>query len=207
MNMTKTLLPAMSLAAALALSGAATAQVPSGGPDAKGNAPLKHGHTINDGAAKPGRSSFTKGQAERHIVHAGYAAVADLTKGADGVWRATATKNGARVSVGLDFKGNIVEGVTPAAEAAATAAAGAAPAAPPPPMESMPAATTSTTSTTTSTASEMGVHHARHHRRHHRHLARCANPGPNGVACSGIDRNRNGISDKEDRAMKTGAKP
>ena len=105
MNMIRTGLLA---AAYLTLGGAAFAQA-SGGPDAKGNAPIKASHTINDGAPKAGATSFTRNQARQHILHSGYTAVSALTKGDDGVWRGTATKDGAPVSVSLDFKGNVTE--------------------------------------------------------------------------------------------------
>jgi putative membrane protein len=104
----KAFLPAL---AAVLFAGAALAQsAPSGGPDAKGNAPIKHVHTINDGSAKPGANSFTQNQARKHILHAGYQSVSGLTKGPDGVWRGVATKDGASKNVALDFKGNISEG-------------------------------------------------------------------------------------------------
>ena len=105
MNMIRTGLLA---AAYLALGGAAFAQA-SGGPDAKGNAPIKASHTINDGAPKAGATSFTRNQARQHILHSGYTAVSALTKDNDGVWRGTATKDGAPISVSLDFKGNVTE--------------------------------------------------------------------------------------------------
>ena len=109
--MNRTLLAA-AVAALLGLGFAAHAQTspPVGGPQAKGNAPLKHPHTINDGAAKPGANSFTEGQARQHILNSGYTDVTGLTKGADGVWRGTATHNGAPTSVAMDFKGNVTEG-------------------------------------------------------------------------------------------------
>ena len=173
---------------ATALAGSALAQsAPVGGPDAKGNAPIKHAHTVNDGAAKPGANSFTMGQAMRHIEHSGYTGVNGLVQGNDGVWRGMAMKNGAPVSVAMDFKGNVSQGMTAAGATSGPRSATAAPmAAPAMASESMP------------------TRHMMHHRyRHHHHVMRgCAtNPGPNGVACSGRDRNRNGISDKEDRAI------
>ena len=92
----------------LTLGSAAFAQA-SGGPDAKGNAPLKASHTVNDGAPKAGANSFTQAEARRHILHSGYDAVSGLTKGLDGVWRGVATKDGATVSVALDFKGDVTD--------------------------------------------------------------------------------------------------
>ena len=115
MNMTRTTLIA---AAYLALGGAAFAQTPnaqssgslsSGGPDAKGNAPFKASHTVNDGGPKGGATSFTRGQARQHILNSGYSAVSALAKGQDGVWRGMATRNGATVPVALDFKGNVTQ--------------------------------------------------------------------------------------------------
>ena len=105
MNMIRTGLLA---AAYLALGGAAFAQAP-GGPDAKGNAPVKAIYSINDGGAKVGANSFTRGQTRQHILNSGYTAVSALTKGDDGVWRGVATKDGAPVPVALDFKGDVAE--------------------------------------------------------------------------------------------------
>ena len=108
MTMNKTILVS-ALALSLGLGSAALAQSPPvGGPDAKGNAPLKHMHTVNDGSAKPGANSFTQGQARQHILNSGYTDVTGLTKGQDGVWRGMATHNGAQVNVAMDFKGNVV---------------------------------------------------------------------------------------------------
>ncbi|PVX31555.1 PepSY domain-containing protein [Sphingomonas pokkalii] len=54
-----------------------------------------------------GRSSFTEGQARGRIEKAGYTQVSDL-KGTDGgAWRGTAMKDGKRVTVTLDYKGNV----------------------------------------------------------------------------------------------------
>lgn len=198
---------ALALAATLAVSGVASAQtaVPSGGPDAKANAPLKHAHTVNDGTARRGANSFTEGQARTHIQHSGYSNVSPLTKGRDGVWRGTATRGGATVNVGLDYKGNVSEG-GPAAGMGGVASEGAT--APGGPDMAGPTRTVATAGETSGSASL--AHHRRHWRHHHgrRHAAgRCADPTPNGAACSGVDRNGNGISDKEDHAINRGAHP
>ena len=60
-------------------------------------------------AAQPakGANSFSAGEARRRIESEGYAAVADLKKDGDGIWRGHGTKNGAGVGVWLDYKGNI----------------------------------------------------------------------------------------------------
>ena len=54
-----------------------------------------------------GRNSFTQAQARGRIAKDGYTGVSALTKDANGVWRGTATKGGAKVNVGLDYKGNV----------------------------------------------------------------------------------------------------
>ena len=210
--MNKTLL-ATTLALSLGFGvGAIAQQAPVGGPDAKGNAPIKRGHTINDGSAKPGANSFTEGEARTHILHSGYTDVSALTKGQDGVWRGTATRNGAQVSVALDFKGNVSQ-----AEASGGGQGGA--------MGVAPAASMDLSSTgagmgsggmgmgmgasgggAAATGSVMRHHHI-HHRRHHHGRGHCANPGPNGVACSGVDTTGKGISDREQNAMQAGAHP
>ena len=209
----KIAISAIALLAGLSLTTSAFAQdTPSGGPDAKGNAPLKHMHTVNDGSAKRGANSFTQNEAKKHILHSGYTDVSALTKGSDGVWRGTATKDGSSRSVALDFKGNVSEGGPVAQADQAAKATGAqprpvvSPGAPTPAPASSPAPESSAEATPVTHP----VHHAmhRHHHRHRHHMmAKCANPGPNGVACSGRDRNMNGISDKEDRALKSGVHP
>lgn len=195
-------LSAIALIAALGFSGAAFAQdPPSGGTTAKGNAPLKSTHTINDGAAKKGANSFTQNEARKHIVNSGYTDVSGLAKGKDGVWRGTAKKGGAALNVALDFKGNVTEG-GPAGEAAQADSAAK------PTAKSTATATGAATSDTTTSASTHKAHHHHHHHRHHTGVkSKCADPTPNGAACSGQDKNHNGISDKEDRAIKAGAKP
>ena len=63
-------------------------------------------------AAAPvaGRNSFTEGEARNRIEKFGYVNVSGLSKDANGVWRGTATKNGATADVALDYQGNIVMG-------------------------------------------------------------------------------------------------
>ncbi len=194
----KTTISLLALAASLSLATATFAQeAPTGGPDAKGNAPLKHRHSVNDGSAKPGANSFTQNEARKHILHSGYASADGLTKGKDGVWRGVAMKGGASVNVALDFKGNVTEGAP--VEAAPMAK----------PSSTTAATVASTATTTTAAAAPMAtpvhvMHHRHHHWRHHhvRHhtmLTKCGMPGPNGVACSGRDRNNDGIADKDEK--------
>lgn len=65
--------------------------------------------TTNANAQQPakGANSFTDGEARRRMEGQGYADVSDLKKDDDGVWRGNATKDGAKVGVWLDYKGNI----------------------------------------------------------------------------------------------------
>ena len=63
--------------------------------------------TANAPTPAHGRNSFTRGEARRRIETRGFAQVSGLAKDANGVWRGKAMKNGASVSVWLDYKGNI----------------------------------------------------------------------------------------------------
>ena len=59
-------------------------------------------------APVPGANSFTEGQARARIEERGFAQVTDLKKDDQGIWRATAMKDGKSVAVALDYQGNIV---------------------------------------------------------------------------------------------------
>ena len=61
------------------------------------------------GTLVPGANSFTEAQAKERIMKAGYTSVVGLKKDDQGIWHGTGTKNGKTNTVGLDFKGNIVE--------------------------------------------------------------------------------------------------
>jgi len=65
--------------------------------------------TTGANATEPakGANSFTDGEARRRMESSGYSTVADLKKDGDGIWRGSATKDGAKVGVWLDYKGNI----------------------------------------------------------------------------------------------------
>jgi putative membrane protein len=54
-----------------------------------------------------GRNSFTQGEAQRRIESRGFQGVSGLHKDQGGVWRGTATRDGASVPVWLDYKGNV----------------------------------------------------------------------------------------------------
>ena len=77
------------------------------GAPAKSTSAVKTAHTVNEGSAEAGHTSFTQAQAREHIAKSGYAGVSPLTKGDDGIWRGTAHKDGRTVKVALDFKGNV----------------------------------------------------------------------------------------------------
>ncbi|MBM7045501.1 MULTISPECIES: PepSY domain-containing protein [Rhizobium] len=61
----------------------------------------------NPGAPVAGKNSFTEAQAKSRIEDAGYKDVAGLKLDDQGVWRATATKDGKQAGVSLDFQGNV----------------------------------------------------------------------------------------------------
>ena len=65
--------------------------------------------TANPAAPVAGENSFTEGQAKERIEGKGYSDVAALTKGEDGIWNATAMKDGKPFDVKLDYQGNITE--------------------------------------------------------------------------------------------------
>ncbi|MFN3515200.1 MAG: hypothetical protein ACK41C_19310 [Phenylobacterium sp.] len=60
-------------------------------------------------AQTPGASSFTEAQARGAIESAGYANVGALTQNEQGLWQGPATKNGAQVTVSVDYRGSVTE--------------------------------------------------------------------------------------------------
>lgn len=69
------------------------------------NPPVDMSDRTGDETLTPGANSFTEGQARAAIEKQGYAAVGALSQGADGVWSATATKDGVQSKVSVDYKG------------------------------------------------------------------------------------------------------
>ncbi len=65
--------------------------------------------TQNPAAPVPGENSFTERQAKERIESKGYAEITALTKGEDGIWIASAMKDGKPFEVKLDYQGNITE--------------------------------------------------------------------------------------------------
>ena len=101
------------LAALLAIPASSFAQQPAtgagGAPAASGpgNAAVNRSDQ-HDQQPVAGANSFTEGQAKSRIENHGFSNVTDLKKDANGVWRATAMKDGKSTTVSLDFKGNVV---------------------------------------------------------------------------------------------------
>ena len=64
--------------------------------------------TKNAGVLVEGENSFTEDQAKGRIADAGYTDVSALKLDDKGIWRATVSKGGKSMSVGLDYQGNVV---------------------------------------------------------------------------------------------------
>jgi hypothetical protein len=91
---------------------AATCSVPALAQPAnsENNSAVKESHRVNADDPSRGSNSFTEGEARGHIENAGFTHVSKLSKDDDGIWRGTAMKNGHRVSVAVDFKGDVTTG-------------------------------------------------------------------------------------------------
>lgn len=75
--------------------------------DAPANAALKDADVHMSAKAASGANSFTEAQARDRIAKGGLTNISDLVKNKDGIWQGTATKNGKKVHVALDYKGNV----------------------------------------------------------------------------------------------------
>ena len=73
-----------------------------------GNNAVNTTSTPTPAAPVAGANSFTEGQAKSRMEGQGFTNVTNLKKDDQGIWRATATKDGSTKSVSLDFQGNIV---------------------------------------------------------------------------------------------------
>lgn len=71
------------------------------------NPSVKNNDAAHVAAPAKGANSFSEDQARGRLTKAGYQSVSRLAKDKDGVWRGSATKAGKKVSVGLDYKGNV----------------------------------------------------------------------------------------------------
>ncbi|MND66413.1 hypothetical protein D3C77_426870 [compost metagenome] len=56
-------------------------------------------------ALTPGANSFTEGQAREAIQKQGYTDIGPLSQDAQGIWSASATKDGRQTKVSVDYKG------------------------------------------------------------------------------------------------------
>lgn len=63
---------------------------------------------VNPNAPVKGANSFTEEQARKRITEAGFTDVGALTLDLNGVWVGPAKKDGASVTVQMDYQGNIV---------------------------------------------------------------------------------------------------
>jgi hypothetical protein len=99
---------AISLAGCLAFGAAlfAVAQ-PAADPSAPPNQVIKSPGDTSSAPLAKGRNSFTSNQAKSRIEHAGYTDVSMLAVDGDGLWQATAMRDGQSVHVALDYKGDI----------------------------------------------------------------------------------------------------
>lgn len=93
------------LASAAVVATAASAQT----ADSSHNPAVKNGAPATMSAPASGANSFTEDQARGRLEKAGYMSVGELQKDAHGVWRGTAMKQGKKVNVGLDYKGNVTK--------------------------------------------------------------------------------------------------
>ena len=103
-------------AAALLLGNAGLAMAQTAAPSASTSPsvgtstnPNANATAAGNAALEPGANSFTEGQARRRIEDRGYTNVDQLHKDQNSIWQAEAMKDGRRVRVGVDFRGNVVE--------------------------------------------------------------------------------------------------
>ena len=80
---------------------------PSPNGDKNSNNAVSTSSQNTTGAPHPGANSFTEGQARSRIQDHGFSQVTDLKLDNQGVWRGTAMRDGKRVSVAMDYQGNV----------------------------------------------------------------------------------------------------
>jgi len=74
-------------------------------PESPMNPAVDTADTSQDRALTPGASSFTSTQAREAIEGQGYTNVGEMTQDAQGIWSATATKDGVQATVSVDYQG------------------------------------------------------------------------------------------------------
>jgi hypothetical protein len=65
------------------------------------------GSPESTGSLEAGANSFTEGQARSRIEAQGFTNVTELRKDDQGIWRGKAMRNGASISVAIDYRGNV----------------------------------------------------------------------------------------------------
>jgi opacity protein-like surface antigen len=92
------------------LAAALVSMAIAGGAQASSHNPaIKSPKPIATPTAAKGANSFTEAQARDRIAKAGYTDVSKLVKNPNGVWQGAATKDGATVQIGLDYRGNVIK--------------------------------------------------------------------------------------------------
>jgi hypothetical protein len=102
--MHKVALIACALSLALGASNSFAQAPAQSGPQ---NPAVKTDSQNNSSRPVKGANSFTQSEAKSRISDKGYTNVAGLRKDSSGVWRGTASKDGKRVHVSVDYQGNV----------------------------------------------------------------------------------------------------
>ncbi|MDX0485504.1 PepSY domain-containing protein [Sinorhizobium medicae] len=98
----------MIIVAAALMGAVATSSLAQTTPSSEGDTPaVATPDSQNPTAPVEGANSFTEAQAKDRIEEAGYTDVNGLKLDDQGVWQATAMKDGKSVSVALDYQGNV----------------------------------------------------------------------------------------------------
>lgn len=94
---------------AVAALGLATTGAAAQNSDQQGshNPVVKNSAAHHVAAPARGHSSFTESQAKGRLTKAGYTDISDLKGTKNGAWRGMAMKNGKKMTVTLDYKGNV----------------------------------------------------------------------------------------------------
>jgi hypothetical protein len=98
---------ALAISTALFVLGAAAASAQMPAQPGPQNPAVKTQDGNNSDAPVKGANSYTAAEAKSRIAAMGYGHVTGLRKDSTGVWRASATKDGHRVHVSLDYQGNV----------------------------------------------------------------------------------------------------
>lgn len=105
--------PILALAATAAILAACGKGEPTGpveGPavstsESPRNPAVDTADTSQKGTLTPGANSFTEAQARQAIEKQGYTGIGPLTQNENGIWSASATREGAAATVSVDYKG------------------------------------------------------------------------------------------------------